>query len=113
MPKPAPLDLSEVTVEREIGGRTMSLTTGALARQASGAVRLQFGETVLFVAAQRGTPRPGDRFLPLQVDYRERLAAAGRFAGGFLKREGRPTNKEILTCRVTDRPIRPALPEGV
>ena len=112
MPKPSTLDLTAHTVEREIAGRTMSLTTGALARQASGSVKLQFGETVLFVAAQRGTPRPGIDFFPLQVDYRERLAAAGRFAGGFLKREGRPTNKEILTCRVTDRPIRPLFPKG-
>ena len=110
--KPKTLDLTPITVEREIGGRPMSLTTGNLARQASGAVTLKFAETVLFVAAQRGTPRPGIDFFPLQVDYRERLSAAGRFAGGFLKREGRPTNKEILTCRVTDRPIRPLFPKG-
>ncbi len=110
--KPSTIEFSPVTVERQIGGRTMSLTTGDLARQASGAVTLQYADTVLFVAAQRGTPRPGIDFFPLQVDYRERLAAAGRFAGGFLKREGRPTNKEILTCRVTDRPIRPLFPKG-
>ncbi|QDT17131.1 polyribonucleotide nucleotidyltransferase [Alienimonas californiensis] len=110
--KPKSLDLTPVSVEREIGGRKMSLSTGDLARQASGAVRLQFADTVLFIAAQRGAPRPGIDFFPLQVDYRERLAAAGRFAGGFLKREGRPTNKEILTARVTDRPIRPLFPKG-
>lgn len=102
----------KVTVECEFGGRQLSLTTGELAKQASGAVVVQYGETVLFVAAQTGPPRPGIDFFPLQVDYRERLAAAGKFAGGFLKREGRPTTREILTCRLTDRPIRPLFPKG-
>ncbi|WP_145362129.1 polyribonucleotide nucleotidyltransferase [Stratiformator vulcanicus] len=101
-----------VSVEREIGGRTFKLTTGEIAKQASGAVLVQFGDTVLFVAAQHGPPRPGIDFFPLQVDYRERLAAAGKFAGGFLKREGRPTTREILTARVTDRPLRPLFPKG-
>ncbi|MCA9072608.1 MAG: polyribonucleotide nucleotidyltransferase, partial [Planctomycetaceae bacterium] len=82
------------------------------AKQASGAVIVQYGETVLFVAAQSGPPRPGIDFFPLQVDYRERLAAAGKFAGGFLKREGRPTTKEILTARLTDRPLRPLFPKS-
>jgi polyribonucleotide nucleotidyltransferase len=103
---------NKVSVEREIGGRTFRLTTGEIAKQASGAVFVQHGETVLFVAAQTGPPRPGIDFFPLQVDYRERLAAAGRFAGGFLKREGRPTTREILTARVTDRPLRPLFPKG-
>ena len=67
---------------------------------------------MLFVAAQHGEPRPGIDFFPLQVDYRERLSAAGKFAGGFMKQEGRPTTREILTCRVTDRPIRPLFPKG-
>jgi polyribonucleotide nucleotidyltransferase len=102
----------KVTVEREFGGRKLILTSGELAKQASGAVLVQYGETVLFVAAQTGPPRPGIDFFPLQVDYRERLAASGKFAGGFLKREGRPTTREILTCRLTDRPIRPLFPEG-
>ena len=102
----------KVTVEREIGGRPFRLTTGEIAKQASGAVLIQHGETVLLVAAQTGPPRPGIDFFPLQVDYRERLAAAGRFAGGFLKREGRPTTREILTARVTDRPLRPLFPKG-
>ena len=93
---------TKVSVEREIAGRVFRLTTGEIAKQASGAVFLQHGETVLFAAAQIGPPRPGIDFFPLQVDYRERLAAAGRFAGGFLKREGRPTTREILTARVTD-----------
>lgn len=102
----------KITHECEFGGRTIRLETGELAKQASGAVTLQFGETLLFVAAQTGPGRPGIDFFPLQVDYRERLAAAGRFAGGFLKREGRPTTREILTCRLTDRPIRPLFPKG-
>ena len=96
----------------ELGGRTLSLTSGELAKQASAAVMIQYGETSVFVAAQTGPSRPGTDFFPLTVDYRERLAAAGKFAGGYLKREGRPTTKEILTCRLTDRPIRPLFPKG-
>jgi polyribonucleotide nucleotidyltransferase len=80
----------KVTVEREIGGRTFRLTTGEIAKQASGAVLVELGETVVFVAAQSGPPRPGIDFFPLTVDYRERLAAAGRYPGGFLKREAGP-----------------------
>ncbi|MFN0051899.1 MAG: polyribonucleotide nucleotidyltransferase [Planctomycetales bacterium] len=102
----------KVTVEREVGGRKLSITTGEWAKQASGAVLVQYGETVVFVAGQSGPPRPGIDFFPLTVDYRERTAAAGKFPGGFLKREGRPTLKEILTSRLTDRPIRPLFPEG-
>lgn len=102
----------KVSLEHEVGGRKLILTTGELAKQASGAVLVQLGETVVFVAAQTGPARPGIDFFPLQVDYRERMAAAGRFAGGFLKREGRPTTKEILTCRLTDRPLRPLFPKG-
>jgi polyribonucleotide nucleotidyltransferase len=102
----------KVTVEREFGGRKLSLTSGEMAKQAAGAVLVQFGETVVFVAAQNGPGKPGQDFFPLTVDYRERSAAAGKFPGGFLKREGRPTLKEILTARLTDRPIRPLFPEG-
>ena len=102
----------KVTVEREIGGSKLSLTTGELAKQASGCVLVQYGETVLLAAVQTGGSRPGIDFFPLQVDYRERMAAAGKFAGGFLKREGRPTTKDILTCRLTDRPLRPLFPKG-
>jgi polyribonucleotide nucleotidyltransferase len=75
-------------------------------------VIVQYGDTVVFVAAQSGPPRVGIDFFPLTVDYRERAAAAGKFPGGFLKREARPTLREILTCRLTDRPIRPLFPEG-
>ena len=106
------LIVKKVTVDCEIGGRRFSLSSGELARQASGAVLVQFGDTTVFVAAQTGPSRPGTDFFPLTVDYRERFAAAGKFAGGFLKREGRPTTREILTCRLTDRPIRPLFPKG-
>ena len=99
-------------VEREIAGRNFSLTTGVIGKQASGCLLIQYGETVAIVAAQGGPGRPGIDFFPLTVDYRERLAAAGKFPGGFLKREGRPTQREILTCRLTDRPIRPLFPKG-
>lgn len=102
----------KVSVSCDFGGRELSLTTGEWAKQASGSIVVQYGETTLFVASQTGPPRPGIDFFPLQVDYRERMAAAGRFAGGFLKREGRPTTREILTCRLTDRPIRPLFPKG-
>ncbi len=102
----------KVVVEREFAGRTISLTTGELAKQAAGAVLVRFGDTVVFVAAQNGPSRPGTDFFPLTCDYRERSAAAGKFPGGFIKREGRPTQKEVLTSRLTDRPIRPLFPEG-
>ncbi len=104
--------MKKVVVESEFAGRKFSITTGELAKQASGAVLLQYGETSVFVASQSGPSRPGTDFFPLTVDYRERLAAAGRFAGGYLKREGRPTTREILTSRLADRPIRPLFPKG-
>ena len=102
----------KVTVSKEIAGRQFSFTTGQIGRQASGCIITQYGETAVLTAAQTGPGRPGIDFFPLTVDYRERFAAAGKFAGGFLKREGRPTTKEILTCRLTDRPIRPLFPKG-
>ena len=102
----------KVVVQREFAGRTISLTTGEMAKQAAGAVLVQYGDTVVFVAAQNGPSRPGTDFFPLTCDYRERSAAAGKFPGGFIKREGRPTQKEILTSRLTDRPIRPLFPDG-
>lgn len=102
----------KVQVTKEIAGRQFSFTTGEIGRQASGCVLAQYGDTVVLTAAQTGPARPGIDFFPLTVDYRERFAAAGKFAGGFLKREGRPTTREILTCRLTDRPIRPLFPKG-
>ena len=89
----------------------LSIETGELAKQAAGSCLVQYGETVVLVATASGPgPGPGD-FFPLTCDYRERVAAAGKFPGGFLKREGRPTTKETLTARLMDRPIRPLFPE--
>ena len=102
----------KVVVEREVGGRKLSITTGEIAKQADGCVLVQYGDTVVLVAAQSGPARPGIDFFPLTCDYRERMAAAGKFPGGFLKREGRPTTREILTSRLIDRPIRPLFPKG-
>jgi len=102
-----------VKVEREIGGRTLSIETGKVAKQADGAVVVQYGETVVLVAAVTAPPRNEDiDFFPLSVEYREKHSAAGKFPGGFIKREGRPSTKEILTARMVDRPIRPLFPEG-
>jgi polyribonucleotide nucleotidyltransferase len=101
----------KVRVERKIGAQTLSFETGELAKQAAGSCLVQYGETVVLVAAATGPARPGCDFFPLTCDYRERVAAAGKFPGGFLKREGRPTTKEILTARLMDRPIRPQFPE--
>jgi len=100
-------------VEREIGGRTLSIETGKIARQADGAVVVQYGETVVLVSAVTAPPRFDDiDFFPLSVEYREKQSAAGKFPGGFIKREGRPSTKETLTARQIDRPIRPLFPEG-
>ena len=97
----------------EVGGRSIIIESGKLAKQADGAVTVQLGETIVIVAAVAATKaKPGQDFFPLTVDYREKAAAAGKFPGGYFKREGRPTEKEILTCRLTDRPIRPLFPKG-
>jgi polyribonucleotide nucleotidyltransferase len=96
-----------------LGDKQIIIETGKLAKQADGAVTVQLGETIVIVAAVAATKaKPGQDFFPLTVDYREKAAAAGRFPGGYFKREGRPTEKEILTCRLTDRPIRPLFPKG-
>jgi len=100
-------------VERKIGGKILSIETGKVAKQADGAVIVQYGETVVLVAAVTAPPRSEDiDFFPLSVDYREKQSAAGKFPGGFIKREGRPSTKETLTARQIDRPIRPLFPEG-
>jgi polyribonucleotide nucleotidyltransferase len=97
-------------VERPFGAQSLILETGKLAKQAHGAVVVQYGETVSLVAAVEGEVDEGRDFFPLVVDYREKTYAAGKFPGGFIKREGRPTTKEILTSRLIDRPIRPLFP---
>src|SRR5262245_2280026 len=101
-----------VRVSREIGGRVMTIETGRMARQAAGSVTVQYGDTVVLVAACSATARPDIDFFPLTVDYREKTYAAGKVPGGFFKREGRPTTKEILTMRLADRSIRPMFPES-
>jgi polyribonucleotide nucleotidyltransferase len=90
----------------------LSLETGWLAKQAAGAVMVQLADTVVLNAVAFGPGRPGIDFFPLTCDYRERTSAAGKFPGGFIKREGRPTTKETLTARLIDRPIRPLFPAG-
>ncbi|MBC8206527.1 MAG: polyribonucleotide nucleotidyltransferase [Kiritimatiellales bacterium] len=101
-----------VKVEFEVGGMPMSFESGVLAQQAAGAVSCQFGDNVVFSAVTTGNSREGCDFFPLQVEYREKFYAAGRFPGGYFKRESRPSESEILTMRVTDRPIRTLFPEG-
>ncbi|PYK57918.1 MAG: polyribonucleotide nucleotidyltransferase [Verrucomicrobia bacterium] len=97
----------------QVEAQQIRIETGKLAKQADGAVTVQLGETIVVVAAVAATSaKPGQDFFPLTVDYREKAAAAGRFPGGYFKREGRPTEKEILTCRMIDRPIRPLFPKG-
>jgi len=96
-----------------IGDKQIIIETGKLAKQADGAVTVQLGETIVVVAAVGAAKaKPGQDFFPLTVDYREKAAAAGKFPGGYFKREGRPTEKEILTSRLIDRPIRPLFPKG-
>ena len=101
------------TVEKEIGGKLITIETGKIARQAHGSVTVRCGDTMILATATTAPPRFADQdFFPLSVDYREKLSAAGKFPGGFMKREGRPTTKEILTARMIDRPIRPLFADG-
>lgn len=100
-------------VEKEIAGKTIMLETGRIARQAHGAVVAQLGQTIVLAAVVTAPPRSEDiDYFPLSVDYREKYSAAGKFPGGFMKREGRPSTKETLTCRMIDRPLRPLFPDG-
>ncbi|MDP3000222.1 MAG: polyribonucleotide nucleotidyltransferase [Bryobacterales bacterium] len=101
------------TVTVDLDGRQITLETGKIAKQAGGAVVVRSGDSVVLVSAcANEEPKVGAMFFPLTVDYREYTYAAGRYPGGFIKREGRPTEKETLTCRLIDRPIRPLFPEG-
>jgi polyribonucleotide nucleotidyltransferase len=100
-------------VEVDLGGRIITIETGKMAKQANGAVIVRSGESVVLVTACTAeNPKVNASFFPLTVDYREYTYSAGRFPGGFIKREGRPTEKEVLTSRLIDRPIRPLFPEG-
>src|ERR1700683_1562906 len=100
-------------ITAQLGDKQIIIETGKLAKQADVAGTVQLGVTIVVVAAGAATKaKEGQDFFPLTVDYREKAAAAGKFPGGYFKREGRPTEKEILTCRLTDRPIRPLFPKG-
>ncbi|MFN5880311.1 MAG: polyribonucleotide nucleotidyltransferase, partial [Burkholderiales bacterium] len=95
------------------GQHTLTLETGEISRQASGAVVVNMDDTVVLATVVGSkSVKPGQDFFPLTVDYVEKFYASGRIPGGFFKREGRPTEKEILTCRLIDRPIRPLFPDG-
>jgi polyribonucleotide nucleotidyltransferase len=106
------MKLESKKVEKEIGGRILSLETGKIAKQADSSIMVRYGDTMVLVAVVSAPMRFEADFFPLRVDYREMTYAAGKFPGGFFKREGRPTQKEILTCRLMDRPIRPLFPKG-
>ena len=101
-----------VAVTRDIGGRPLTIETGRMARQSAGAVTVRQGDTIVLVAVTSGPGRPGQDFFPLTCDYRESTSAAGKFPGGFFKREARPSTKETLVSRVIDRPCRPLFPKG-
>ncbi len=98
--------------ETQFAGRTLSIETGKMAMLAGGAVTVRFGDTMVLGTANRADPRPGLDFFPLTVEFEERMYAAGKIPGGFIKRESRPSEQAILACRLTDRPIRPLFPEG-
>ncbi|MBI5383683.1 MAG: polyribonucleotide nucleotidyltransferase [Verrucomicrobia bacterium] len=101
-------------ITAQVGDKSIIIETGKLAKQADGSVTVQLGETIVVVAAVAATKaKEGQDFFPLTVDYREKAAAAGKIPGSYFKREGRPTEKEILTSRLTDRPIRPLFPKGM
>src|SRR5437764_13008779 len=100
-------------VEIDLGGKLVSIETGKMAKQANGSVVVRSGDSVVLVTACMGeNPKAAAAFFPLTVDYREYTYAAGKIPGGFIKREGRPSEKEVLTSRLIDRPIRPLFPEA-
>jgi DNA polymerase III epsilon subunit family exonuclease len=101
-----------IKVEAEIGGQSFSLEAGKLAEQADGAVLVRYGDTVVLATAVAKEPREGLDFFPMTIDYEERMYAAGKIPGGFIKRESRPSEAAILAMRLTDRPIRPLFPKG-
>src|SRR5690349_5735209 len=101
------------TVEIDLDGQKITLETGKIAKQSNGAVIVRSGDSVVLVSAcSNEEPKPGAGFFPLTVDYREYTYAAAKFPGGFIKREGRPSEKEVLTTCLIDRPVRPLFPEG-
>jgi len=99
-------------IDVELGGRTLSIETGKVAELADGSAMIRYGDAVLLATAvSSAEPREGIDFLPLTVEYEERMYAAGKIPGGFIKREGRPGEQATLAARLTDRPIRPLLPK--
>ncbi|MEA2025316.1 MAG: polyribonucleotide nucleotidyltransferase [Chloroflexota bacterium] len=104
--------MTVTTLTTEFGGRTLTIETGKMARLAGGSVTVRYGDTLLLGTANRAKPRPGLDFFPLTIDFEERMYAAGKIPGGFIKREARPSEAAILACRLTDRPIRPLFPKG-
>ena len=102
------------TVSKEIAGRKLTIETGKLANQAGGSVTVRYGDSILLVTACAApNAREGIDFLPLTIDYEERLYAAGKIPGSFFRREGRPTETATLAARLTDRPLRPLFPKGL
>lgn len=99
-------------IEMELGGRRLVLETGRLAKQANAAVKVEYGDTVVLCTVTASKEPKDLDFFPLTVNYEERLYAVGKIPGGFIKREGRPSEKAILASRLIDRPIRPLFPEG-
>ena len=102
----------KISLQETVGGKTITLETGTLAKQAGGAVTVHLDDTIVFVASTVQKNPKDVMFVPLTSDYRERAYATGRVPGGFFKREMRPRDKETLTSRLVDRPIRPLFPEG-
>jgi len=102
---------TKVVFEME-AGKNVEIATGKLAQLANGSCTVRLGDTIVLITACGGAAREGANFFPLQVDYREKFSAAGRIPGGYIKREGRPSDNEILVCRMTDRPLRPLFPKG-
>src|SRR4026207_2443099 len=97
----------------KLGDKELTVETGRVAKQADGSVVIQYGDTMLLVAAvAAATPREGIDFFPLTVEYRESSFSAGRIPGNYFRREGRPSEKEVLTCRLIDRPVRPLFADG-
>ena len=104
---------SHITLEVDLGGKKVIIETGKIARQAGGAVTVRCEDTIVLVTAVVSKePKMGATFLPLTCDYVEKTFAAGKIPGGFFKREGRPSEHDVLTSRFIDRPIRPLFPEG-
>lgn len=105
-------NITAVTVvEKKIGAHTLRLETGKVAKQAHGALTVQYGDTIVLATVLSAPPTRDIDYFPLYVDYREMQYAGGKFPGGFFKREGRPSSKEVLSCRMVDRTIRPLFPD--